>query len=141
MRELYINGFLIDLYPKDAEPIATSYQISNIAEFEDVQANFSNTFAVPKTENNVSRLGNADMIGSNSFVAYRKNPARYLNNGIDVVDNGFNIVCCRLFSSAFQVTADDVPSGFGVGESPDEDIVSKCYMANLCIADLISRCA
>lgn len=92
MRELYINGFLIDLYPKDSETIVTSYQISNIAEFEDVQANFSNTFSVPKTENNISRIGNADLVGSNSFVPYRKNPARYINNGIDIVDNGFSII-------------------------------------------------
>lgn len=92
MRELYINGFLIDLYSADVEPIATSYQISDIAEFQDIRANFSNTFSVPKTENNISRLGNSDLITTNSYVAYRKNPTRYLSNGIDILDNGFSII-------------------------------------------------
>ena len=102
MRELYINGFLIDLLPKDSDPIATSYQINKISEFKDVQANFSNIFPVPKTENNISRLGNSDLVNTNSFVPYRKNPCRYLNNGIDIVTNGVAVV--QDAGSVFNVT-------------------------------------
>lgn len=92
MDELYINGRLIDMYDKQDEPVAFSFQVNNIAEFKDIQANFTNTFKIPKTRNNVHAMGNADMVGSESNVPYRQLTSRYIRKGVDLLDNGIAIL-------------------------------------------------
>lgn len=90
MRELYINGKLVDLLP--AEPIATSYQISKIAEVQDIQSYFSNRFNLPATDNNKKIFGFANDIGSTSAVPYRVLPCRIIENGVDLIEDAVAIL-------------------------------------------------
>lgn len=90
MRELYINGKLVDLLP--AEPIATSYQVSKIAEVQDIQSYFSNRFNLPPTDNNKKIFGFANDIGSTSAVPYRILPCRIIENGVDLIEDAVAIL-------------------------------------------------
>lgn len=99
-RELYINERLIEL--SESEPIALSYQVNDIAELADRQANYSNTFTVPDTNNNRIVLGFSNSTQSNSNVPYRKCPCVYIQEGIYIFQNGVAII--EQFDGSFQIT-------------------------------------
>jgi hypothetical protein len=98
-RQLYINERLIDLFPD--EEIRLSYQVNNIAELANRQANFSNAFDLPDTNNNRAALGFANRIESNTNIPYRKSQMTYIQNGVPVFPSG--VAICEEYSGRFRV--------------------------------------
>lgn len=98
-RQLYINERLIDLFPD--EEIRLSYQVNNIAELANRQANFSNAFEIPDTNNNRAALGFANRVESNTNIPYRKSPMTYIQNGVPVFPNG--VAICEEYSGRFRI--------------------------------------
>lgn len=87
---LYINEKEVDLSPDTV--IALTFQINDLAELKDRQANFSNQFKIPKTKRNRLILGNADMVQSPTNKPYRKLPVRLFKDGLEVVTSGYAII-------------------------------------------------
>lgn len=86
VRELFINGKLMDL--GENTKIGVTLQANNLAELQNRQGDFSNIFKLPKTTNNRLYLEHLDNISSVSVIPYKKNTARYLENGIEIVSEG-----------------------------------------------------
>ena len=99
-RELYISGKLIEL--SDSEPIAISYQVNDIAELTDRQANYSNTFTVPPTENNHKHLNFSNIASSAANDPYRRLPCTYIENGIYKIPSGIAVI--EESSNGYQIT-------------------------------------
>jgi hypothetical protein len=80
---LFLNGMECDLSPSTV--IALNFQINDLAELKDRQANFSQQFKIPKTARNREILEDSELIQSLTVRPYRKIPARVEKNNIDVV--------------------------------------------------------
>lgn len=87
---LFINDVEIELYPGTLIPL--TFQINDLSELKDRQANFSHQFKVPKTKNNMRALEWANQVQGVSDFPYTKNPARVIKNGVQVVPDGMAIV-------------------------------------------------
>lgn len=86
MNELYLNDQLCDL--SDFTLIALTKQVNDLGELQNRNGNFTNTFKLPLTQRNISIIGQANVVTSNSDIPYKKLTARYVQNGIDIVANG-----------------------------------------------------
>jgi len=84
--QLYINEILIPLLPDSV--IALSFQINNIASTKDIRGNNSNTFTIKANAQTNHALGFANLATSSTKIPYRQLPARYLQNGIDLLKGG-----------------------------------------------------
>jgi hypothetical protein len=83
---LFIDGKECDLL--EGTVIALTFQINDLAEMKDRQANFSNQFKIPMTANNREIIEDAHLVQSTSVKPYRKLPARLSKNGVDVIAAG-----------------------------------------------------
>ena len=99
-RELYINDSLIDL-PEEVE-IALTFQVNDIAQMEDRQANFSNQFELPVTNHNRLSLGFSEIVSSSTYAPYRQLKCSYYENGVALIDNGYAII--EGYTDVFSVT-------------------------------------
>lgn len=88
-KKLIINQGEIELY--DDAPISLTYQVNNIAELKDRQANYSNTFQVPATHNNIRYLCATNEVASINAAMYRRLPSTYLEDEQILID-GFAII-------------------------------------------------
>lgn len=86
MTELYINGQLIEM-PENLRA-AMTFQINDIAELKNRQANYSNTFKIPKTLNNRKVLGSLEDITLQNRVPYETATARLISDGVEIVGEG-----------------------------------------------------
>lgn len=102
MKEVYINDILLDLSEKD-NPIALSYQVNDLGELKDRQAFTSNNFKVPITQNNRKACGYPDDGAIISVEPYRKNRARIVQDGIEIISNGIAIITGTSNSIEIQV--------------------------------------
>lgn len=87
IEELYINDKYIELGEKTK--IGLTLQVNDIANISTRNGNFSNEFIVPKTKNNQIALEFSSILNSSSLLPYQQNTARYYQNGIPIVPNGF----------------------------------------------------
>lgn len=85
--QIYINDLLIEM--PDKPVVALTSQINDLAELKDHQSTLSYTIKAPATINNLKVIENAERIESDTVIPYRKNRARVVKNGVDVVKNGF----------------------------------------------------
>lgn len=90
MDQLFINDIEVDLYTDTT--ITLNFQINDLAELKDRQANFSNQFKIPKTKRNIETLGWSNLVQSTTEIPYTRNVARVIKNGTQVVPNGIAIV-------------------------------------------------
>lgn len=90
-KEVYINGILIDL-DESKSPIQLIYSVNNLAELKDRQAYSTNTFKAPKTPNNLSACGLPDNAALIQVQPYRRNGAKVVQGGIEVLTNGIAII-------------------------------------------------
>lgn len=88
-KRLVINQGEVEMY--DSAPIALTYQVNNIAELKDRQANYSNTFQVPATHNNIRYLCFTNEVASINAAMYRRLPATYTEDEQILID-GFAII-------------------------------------------------
>lgn len=93
MDELYVDSKLVDL--GDNTKVGITMQVNDIAEMEDRQGNFSNTFKTPKTQTNQKIYEHADVVNSGTVMPYRKLPVKYVQDGIELVPSGY----CKVVSA------------------------------------------
>jgi len=113
--ELYINGTLVDL--GGASTIATTFQANQLGELQNRQADFSNTFQLPKSPTNRQVFENADIVNSSTLLPYRKLTARYVVDGIEQLQDGIAQIV-RTTESAYHVQVKSGNASF-FGKFPD----------------------
>jgi len=85
--ELYVNDILLDL-PNDSL-IALSYAVNTLTDLKSVQGNISNSISLPDTANNRRALSYPEDLNFNgASVIRKKQPCRYVQNGVDVIPQG-----------------------------------------------------
>lgn len=89
MKKLYLNNREVDFKDKS---IAISKQANDIGELRDSQAHFTNKFFLPFTPKNKIVLWGLGIIGSQSRSAYEKIEATYIDEGEDMIPNGYAII-------------------------------------------------
>lgn len=88
---LYINGNLIDL-DKDTV-IAQTKQVNDLNSIDNRNSNYTNTFKVPKTANNIKAMGFMTVTGNTSNVPYQRNTCSvYSDSGECFVYNGWAVI-------------------------------------------------
>jgi hypothetical protein len=88
---LIINGNQIELDP--SVTIARTLQVNDIGSPETRQANYTNTFNIPRTSNNVKTFKMLGIIGNNSNIPYQKNEAYlYDDTGFCLVYKGWAVI-------------------------------------------------
>lgn len=85
-QELYINDQLCDL--TDANPIAATYQVNNIAEIKDRQSTITNSIKLPKSAINKAIFGYADSDSFTQDQPYQNLKAKLVQNGVEVLPLG-----------------------------------------------------
>lgn len=88
--ELILNEEVIALKPQTV--IAITLAVSDIADVANRKGTGSNSFAVPKTKENIAKLGHSDKVSSLSNLPYEKIPARYSQKGIQIVKSGYAVI-------------------------------------------------
>lgn len=89
-RQLYINGQ--EIYLDSGEIIPITKQVNNIAELKDRQADFTTDFKIPATRKNRLILESANLLSSNTFVPYVKNSCTYVEDGIELISDGYIVI-------------------------------------------------
>lgn len=90
-KEIYINGILVDL-DEARNPIQLTYAINDLAELKDRQAYSTNTFKLPATARNLAACGFPDDPTLIQTQPYRKNSARIVQAGIEIIPNGISVI-------------------------------------------------
>ena len=89
-RQLYINGQ--EVYLDSDEIIPITKHVNNIAELKDRQADFTTDFKIPATRKNRLILESANLLSSNTFVPYVKNSCTYVEDGIELISDGYIVI-------------------------------------------------
>lgn len=88
---LIINGYNIEI--DSDEKISRTLQVNDIADLENRQANYSATFKIPRTANNVRAFNRLGINGNNSNTPYQRNNAYlYADNEECIVYNGWAVI-------------------------------------------------
>jgi hypothetical protein len=90
-KEIYINGILVDL-DEGNNPIQLTYAINDLAELKDRQAYSTNTFKLPLTATNRRACGFPDNANLIQEQPYRKNSAKIIQSGIEIIPNGIAVI-------------------------------------------------
>jgi hypothetical protein len=85
-RQLIVNGKLMEL--SGDTKIGVTYQANNIAELQNRQGTYTNTFKLRRTSVNVANLEWSHVLTSASLIPYRKLKATYIENGIEIISEG-----------------------------------------------------
>jgi len=88
--EVYINEQLIEI--SNPKLIGLNYQVGSIFLIDSRSGNLSNQFKVPKTQRNNIVLGNLSNINSVNNLPYEQIKAKIVQNGIEIVPNGFALI-------------------------------------------------
>ncbi len=88
--QLFIEDIELDLYPGTLIPL--TYQINDLAEIKDRQANYSQQFKVPKTQKNIKALAWSNIIQSTTDTPYLLNSAVVKKQGVQVIPRGVAII-------------------------------------------------
>jgi hypothetical protein len=99
--QLYISGRKVTIGA--GQVVALTKQINSIGEIQSRQANLSNNFRVDYFEDNENHLNFAGRPGVQSMYPYRFLPARYVQNGFEIVRNA-NAVIKSAGDKSAQVT-------------------------------------
>jgi len=134
MNELLINGQSLDL--SDSTNIGITFSANNIGELQNRQSNFSNTFKVPITKRNSEILEWSHIQISSSQMPYRKNNVTYIQDGVELVAEGFAEVVgvdngfysLNVYSGNFDFI--DSIGNLTVGELFEDDIVYNWTLLN-----------
>lgn len=89
-KELYINGSFIEL--SDQSKIGLTIQANTLSDLQTRQGNFSSEFIVPFTPANQQALELSNNINSDTTIPYKLNGVKYLEDGIEIIFDGFAII-------------------------------------------------
>ena len=87
---IVINDIDLDLYPDTV--IAQTLQAANIGDLTTRKFNFTNTFTIPDTPTNQSVYEQSNNEQSLTNVPYTKRLAKVIQNGIETVPNGLEVL-------------------------------------------------
>lgn len=87
---LFLNDELVDL--DDDTKIAVTLQANDVAELQDRQANFTQSFTLPITDKNRRIIEASEQVFSDSFLPYRQIKAKVVASGIEVISDGVAIL-------------------------------------------------
>lgn len=87
MIQVRVNGNILET--KKGERIKYSKQVNDIADISTSQSNYTNSFKVPKTPNNIQVLDYLSVVGNGSKIPYKKITAELLDDGIPLMSNGW----------------------------------------------------
>lgn len=89
--KLFINGVEIELTASTT--LSRTLQVNDIVSLSNRQANYTNTYSLPKTANNVRAMLKLGVVGVNSGVPYQRNATYlYADSGECLVYNGWSVV-------------------------------------------------
>jgi len=88
--QLFINGIQLDLLPDTV--IAVTIQGYNPLIPNEVNYSFTNRITVPITVNNRNALNYLDNLASLSSFYKQRQPARFVQNGIEIIPDGYVLV-------------------------------------------------
>lgn len=88
--ELYINNTFVEL--SDKSRIGLTLQANDIGDIQNKRANFTNQFKVPKTNSNNFLFGFCGNVSSQTNMPYQKATAKIIQDGIELVQNGYAII-------------------------------------------------
>jgi len=88
--EIYIGDSLLDISPGTV--VAQTLKSNDIGDLKTRNANYTNQFKVPFTENNDRIYENAKSHQSDTSVPYQKQKARVRQDGIDTIANGIHVL-------------------------------------------------
>jgi len=100
IKELYINDSFIEL--SDQSRIGLTVQAYTLTNLENKQGSFTNEFFVPRSPSNQTALENSSNINSDTNIPYQINGVKYIEDGIEVVTNGFAVI--QSFSKGYHVS-------------------------------------
>ena len=84
-QELYIDNVLMDV--SEDTQITLSYKSNLLRDVSESAGNSSFTINLPLTARNRAAIGVADVIAAESLFPYYKHTAKYIRNGIVIIDN------------------------------------------------------
>lgn len=99
MQELYIGGYFIEL--SESTRIGVTIQANTLSDLNNRQGSFTNEFKVPATANNQIALGHAGNLNSATDIPYRKTTVKYIQDGIEILNEGFAII--KSFSDYYSI--------------------------------------
>lgn len=125
-RHLYINGQ--EVYLDDDETIPLTKQVNNIAELKDRQCDFTQNFKIPATRANRLIFEHANLLSSQTFVPYVKNSCTYVEEGIELISDGY-IIMLNFENGYFNCAAYS-------GNADFFKLIDKLKLSNLNLSDL-----
>lgn len=87
MTEIWLNDERLDLY--DDVKIRHTFQVNEVGDVKDRQASFTNSFAVPKTANNIRIMQGLGLPSDTSRIPYTKPKVQVKLGGFDLVAKGW----------------------------------------------------
>lgn len=90
-KELYIDGYLVDLNEKD-NPIALTFAVNDLADLKNRRVTGTNIFKCPGTENNRRIFGYSDSAAFTQDQPYRNLSAKIIQDGIEIVPSGIAMI-------------------------------------------------
>lgn len=99
-KELYINGYRILL--SDDTHIGVTYQANTLSDLQNRQGIFTPQFTVPKAGNEIA-LENSSNVNASTTIPYRKNNVKYVEDGIEIIVDGFAIV--QAYDGQYKINA------------------------------------
>ena len=122
---LYISGREIEM---KSIAIAQTKQANDIANIETRQTNYTNSFSIPRTAENIRTLEDLGIIGNNSNIPYQKNEAYlYADSGECLVYKGWAV---------FSDTADNFKCNIYDGNLEIYKAIENKTLADLDLTDL-----
>jgi hypothetical protein len=129
MNELYINGSLCDL--SDFSIIGVTKQSNDIAELQNRQGDFTNTFKLPLTQRNILLCGIPNDVQSNSSIPYQILNISYIQNGVTIVTNGRGVIEAVNEFIELSVTAGNTSLSDAIGDITVGDLFDSTFTWNL----------
>jgi hypothetical protein len=129
MNELYINGSLCDL--SDFSIIGVTKQSNDIAELQNRQGDFTNTFKLPLTQRNILLCGIPNDVQSNSSIPYQVLNITYIQNGVTIVTNGRGVIEDVNEFIELSVTAGNISLSDAIGDITVGDLFDSTFTWNL----------
>lgn len=86
-RQLFINGISADFFSDD-EPIPLILQVNDLGDLQSLQGHGSKNFKLPLTQKNRELLGFPDDITITTNIPYTQQPAKFVEDGVEIVSNG-----------------------------------------------------
>jgi len=84
---IIVNDIVLDVYPNTI--IAQTIKANEVGDVKTRNVSYTNSFKIPLTENNNRVFEHANQIQSETGIPYTQIPVRQIENGIEIIRNGY----------------------------------------------------